>query len=97
MSDHLARAPRGVRLVVATLITVSFAAIVIWRVGADGRSLGFAFGINWLLMAWAIVTEAGTPYLRCAAIAPGAILLMNACWLLTSCTGFGAGDGWCLR
>src|SRR5215510_9176428 len=56
MSDHLARAPRGVRLVVATLITVSFAAIVIWRVGADGRSLGFAFGINWLLMAWAIVT-----------------------------------------
>ena len=30
-------------------------------------------------MAWAIVTAAGTPYRLCAAIAPGAIWLMNAC------------------
>ena len=48
-------------------------------------------------MAWAIVTDAGTPYLRWAAIAPAATLLMNACWLLTSCTGLGAGDGVCRR
>ena len=47
-------------------------------------------------MAWAIVTDAGTPYLRCAAIAPGAISPMNACWLLVSCTGAGAGAGLCL-
>ena len=32
-------------------------------------------------MAWAIVTAAGTPYRPCAAIAPGAIALMKACWL----------------
>jgi hypothetical protein len=30
-------------------------------------------------MAWAIVTDAGTPYRLCAAIAPGAIALMKAC------------------
>jgi len=30
-------------------------------------------------MAWAIVTAAGTPYLRCEAIAPGATWLMKAC------------------
>ena len=30
-------------------------------------------------MAWAMVTAAGTPYLACAAMAPGATWLMNAC------------------
>src|SRR6185437_12433096 len=37
-------------------------------------------------MAWAIVTGAGTPYRLCAAIAPGAIALMKACWLEVSGT-----------
>ena len=37
-------------------------------------------------MAWAIVTAAGTPYRLCAAIAPGAIALMKACWLDVSGT-----------
>src|SRR5262249_4630655 len=46
-------------------------------------------------MAWAIVTEAGTPYLRCAAMAPGATRLMKACWLLLLCAGAGAGAGLC--
>jgi hypothetical protein len=36
-------------------------------------------------MAWAIVTEAGTPHCCCAAIAPGATALMNACWELGAC------------
>src|SRR5262245_55514922 len=48
-------------------------------------------------MACAIVTDAGTPYLRCAAIAPGATCPMNACWPLVSCTGAEEGDGLCLR
>src|SRR6266851_6834357 len=48
-------------------------------------------------MAWAIVTAAGTPYLPCAAIAPGAISLMNACCGLVTRTGVAAGDGWYLR
>src|SRR6185437_907823 len=35
-------------------------------------------------MAWAIVTDAGTPYRCSAAIAPGATALMNARWELVS-------------
>src|ERR1700677_4877264 len=31
-------------------------------------------------IAWAIVTAAGTPHRCCAAIAPGATELRNACW-----------------
>src|SRR5271170_1320294 len=38
-------------------------------------------------MACAMVTAAGTPYLRCVAIAPGTTSSMNACWALTSRTG----------
>jgi hypothetical protein len=55
MSDHLVRAPRWVRLAVAALFTVIFAVVLVKSVQSDGRSLGFAFGVNWLLMAWAIV------------------------------------------
>ena len=51
-------------------------------------------------MAWAIVTEAGTPKRCWAAIAPGAIWLMNACWVFVPgvavsgavCLLYGAGD-----
>jgi len=55
MSDHRVRAPRWVRLAVAALLTVIFAVVFVKSVQSDGRSLGFAFGVNWLLMAWAIV------------------------------------------
>src|ERR1022692_346797 len=44
-------------------------------------------------MACAIVTAAGTPYLRCAATAPGATLPMNASCALMSCGAAGAGTG----
>jgi len=55
MSDHRVRAPRWLRLAVAALLTVIFAVVLVKSVQSDGRSLGFAFGVNWLLMAWAIV------------------------------------------
>jgi hypothetical protein len=48
-------------------------------------------------IACAIVTAAGTPYLLCAATAPGATASMNACsaelWLARA----GPGRGWCRR
>jgi hypothetical protein len=43
-------------------------------------------------MACAIVTAAGTPYLRCAAIAPGTIWSMNSCSVVLA-AGDDAG-GW---
>ena len=45
-------------------------------------------------IACAIVTAAGTPYCRCAASAPGAISLMNACCEGVSETASVAGAGW---
>jgi len=47
-------------------------------------------------MAWAIVTAAGTPYRCCAAIAPGATALMNACCPVAACNGAVTCDGSCL-
>jgi hypothetical protein len=55
MSDHLVRAPRWARRTAAALFTVMFAVVLVKSVQSDGRSLGFAFGVNWLLMVWAIV------------------------------------------
>src|SRR5260370_11164576 len=43
-------------------------------------------------MACAIVTAAGMPYRLCAAIAPGATSLMNACWAVVPGTAV-AEDG----
>ena len=47
-------------------------------------------------MACAIVTAAGIPYRVCAAIAPGATSLMNACCEAVSGTGVAADDGFFL-
>jgi hypothetical protein len=46
-------------------------------------------------MACAIVTAAGTPYLRWVAIAPAASVLMNACCELEPGGGVMAAAGWC--
>jgi hypothetical protein len=38
----------------ATHITIWFAVMVAWGAWAFGRTVAYAFGINWLLIAWAI-------------------------------------------
>jgi hypothetical protein len=48
-------------------------------------------------MACAIVTAAGTPYLLCAATAPGATASMNACSAELPLAWAGTGRGWCRR
>jgi glycosyl-4,4'-diaponeurosporenoate acyltransferase len=48
-------------LALCSLVTVAFAVAVIMSARAGGRSVGFAFGINWLLMAWAITLGSVTP------------------------------------
>ena len=37
-----------------TLITIGFAVVLIWGARTYGRTVGFAFGVNWILMAWTI-------------------------------------------
>jgi hypothetical protein len=40
--------------VTGTLITIVFAGVIVWGARSYGRTVGFAFGVNWILMAWAI-------------------------------------------
>jgi hypothetical protein len=54
MTDQPQRDVRWTRLASGTLVTIGFAVIVAWGARSFGRSLAFAFGINWILMAWAI-------------------------------------------
>jgi hypothetical protein len=53
MTDPLIHS-RWRRLAIAALITVMFAVTIVITARAAGRSPGFAFVVNWLLMAWAI-------------------------------------------
>jgi hypothetical protein len=48
------RDTRWPQRVIATLVTIGFAVTVIWLARSYGRTVAFAFGVNWLLMAWAI-------------------------------------------
>lgn len=54
MTDRPQYEPRWTRLVNGILVTIGFAVIVVWCARSFGRSLVFAFVINWILMAWAI-------------------------------------------
>ena len=54
MTDRPQREANLPPFVSATLITIGFAVTVGWSARSYGRTVGFAFGINWLLIAWAI-------------------------------------------
>ncbi len=54
MTDEPRHGGRWTPFVSGTLLTISFAIVVVWSARAYGRSVGFAFGVNWVLMAWAI-------------------------------------------
>ena len=54
MTDRPQHSARWTPFVSGTLITIGFAVIVIWIARSYGRTVGFAFGVNWILMAWAI-------------------------------------------
>jgi hypothetical protein len=44
-----------IRLLTGTALTVTCAMAVVWGARAYGRSIVFAFGVNWVLMIWAIM------------------------------------------
>jgi hypothetical protein len=54
MTDRPQRDARWSPFVSGTLITIGFAVIVVWSARSYGRTVGFAFGVNWILIAWAI-------------------------------------------
>jgi Glycosyl-4,4'-diaponeurosporenoate acyltransferase len=48
--------PNRWRFVVGAIFTsIPFAAVLVWVARSYGRSVVFAFGVNWLLMVWAIL------------------------------------------
>jgi hypothetical protein len=64
----LANQPRHkatwIRVLTGTALTVTFAAAVVWGARAFGRSIVFAFGVNWVLMLWAIMFASNVVPLR---------------------------------
>lgn len=54
MTDRSQHDARWAPFVSGTLLTIGFAVVLIWGARTYGRTVGFAFGVNWILMAWAI-------------------------------------------
>src|SRR6516162_6229747 len=54
MTDQPQHAASRPPFVIATLGTMGIAIMVVWCARSLGRTVGFAFGINWILIAWAI-------------------------------------------
>ena len=46
MADRPRYKAAWIRLLIGTLVTVTCAAIVVWSARSYGRSIGFAFGVN---------------------------------------------------
>ena len=54
MTDRPQHDARRPPFVIATLGTMGIVIMVVWCARSFGRTVGFAFGINWILIAWAI-------------------------------------------
>ncbi len=57
-------APAWIRWLTGTALTVTCGAVVVWGACAYGRSIVFAFGVNWVLMMWAIMFASNVAPLR---------------------------------
>ena len=55
MTDQPRHQAAWIRWLTGTALTVTFAVAVVWGARAYGRSIVFAFGVNWVLMMWAIM------------------------------------------
>ena len=64
MADQPRHKAAWIRLLTGTALTVTFAVAVVWGARAWGRSIVFAFGVNWVLMMWAIMFASNVVPLR---------------------------------
>ena len=64
MVDQPRHKAAWIRLLTGTALTVTFALAVVWGARAYGRSIVFAFGVNWVLMMWAIMFASNVVPLR---------------------------------
>lgn len=64
MADQPQQKATWIRLLTGTALTITFAVSVVWGARAFGRSIVFAFGVNWVLMIWAIMFASNVVPLR---------------------------------
>jgi hypothetical protein len=64
MADQPQHKAAWIRVLTGTSLTVAFAIAVVWGARAYGRSIAFAFGVNWVLMMWAIMFASNVVPLR---------------------------------
>lgn len=64
MADQPRHKAAWIRLLTGTALTVTFAVAVVWGARAYGRSIVFAFGVNWVLIVWAIMFASNVVPLR---------------------------------
>jgi len=64
MADQPRHKAAWIRWLAGTALTVTFAVAVVWGARAWGRSIVFAFGVNWVLMMWAIMFASNVVPLR---------------------------------
>jgi Glycosyl-4,4'-diaponeurosporenoate acyltransferase len=64
MADQPQHKAAWIRWLTGASLTVSFALAVVWGARAYGRSIVFAFGVNWVLMMWAIMFASNVVPLR---------------------------------
>ena len=64
MADQPRHQAAWIRWLTGTTLTVTFAVALVWGARAYGRSMVFAFGVNWVLMMWAIMFASNVVPLR---------------------------------
>ncbi len=64
MADQPRHQAAWLRWLTGTTLTVTFAVALVWGARAYGRSIVFAFGVNWVLMMWAIMFASNVVPLR---------------------------------
>jgi hypothetical protein len=64
MADQPRQKAAWIRWLTGTGLTVTFAVAIVWGARAYGRSIVFAFGVNWVLMMWAIMFASNVVPLR---------------------------------
>ena len=64
MSEQPRLEAAWIRWLTGAALTVTFAVAIVWGARAYGRSIVFAFGINWVLMMWAILFASNVAPLR---------------------------------
>ena len=64
MADQARHKAAWIRWLNGTALTVAFAVAVVWGARVWGRSIAFAFGVNWLLIIWAIMFASNVVPLR---------------------------------